>query len=257
MTWILYAGYEHREDAERVFGELLELGVTSEDLSLVMKANGSHSAEAENARRMVDSGQVGLEDNAVTERGLDESDRESPIGGGIATSCSDDNVSGPEEMDDGSLAAEDMTDPAHHRSYGSEDIEDAETFAALGSVDASRPVTPGFNRSLSQAGRSSERPFSVEVVGQAVIIGDGPLATETLADELREPESALPHVVEGTLRRTGVDPDEAAALSRYLNNGGAIIAVTETVGIVSFEQIEAYIEASGGAHMHSFSQPEA
>ena len=114
MTTILYAGYESFENAERVFGELLELGVPPEDMSLVCSFKRRSPQALEDALKMVDSGQVHFDEvrlgpGRFEAEGLEG--LESSVGAGIATSTYDDDVSAVEEMEDAQDVAENLAEP--------------------------------------------------------------------------------------------------------------------------------------------------
>jgi len=239
---ILYAGYDERERAERTLGELLELGMAAEDLSLIALAPGVAASEKRAAALMVDSG-----------RGLPPlipSERESKVGGGIATTQPEDDVSYVEEMDDSQSVAEDLAEPFKERWYGLDDEEDASRFADTGTIDATRP--PGTPFTLRKP-KGPTPSMSVQAVNGVLILGDGPLATEMLIQEIAE-AADVETSTRLALENLGVVPREARHLAHLMKRGGAIIAAVEIPGKVRFEDIESTIESSGGHDLKTFVQ---
>lgn len=256
MTWVLYSGYEDREDAERVFGELLEWGIASEDLSLVARSPRSGQSGRRSAARLVDSGQTHLEElrngcGRLQAEGVEGI--ESSIGGGIGTDSFDDGVSSIEEMDEAQEVAESVAEPLQDRWYGLEDLADANRFSQRGTIDASRPDTPSFGTRPVKP-RVHERQYSNEVLGKVLILGDGPLATEMLTREVREPEPNPVLALKASLHDVGVAASEAVELARLFESGGAVLSVTQTPGKVPIEKVESLLEATGARSLRAFVQ---
>lgn len=256
MTRILYCGYFDREAAERAFGELLEEGVAAEDMSLVAKALASAKIEERRARRMVDSGQVHPEElrncpGRLQGEGLPG--LESAIGAGISTNTFNDDVSAIEEMDDAPSVAEEVAEPISGQWYGMEELQDAERFAALGTIDATRPSSPGFGTARASAAKPrAERPFSNNVVGRMLILGDGALATGVLASRLVDAKVGPTQTLKDNLFRNGVGLSTIIALADIFDAGGAVLAVTEAPGRIPIHRLEAVVESTGAEHMRAF-----
>ena len=250
MTWVLYAGYRDRETAEAVFGELLEMGIGSEDLSLILSATHSAELEKRTARRMVDSGQTHLDEVRLGPGRLQAEGFEgieSKIGGGIGTNTFNDDVSGIQEMDEGQDAAEDESEPLDGRSYETTDTADARHFAAHGMMDSTRPSGPSFgNARRSTRGLQGESEYSIEVLGNLTILGDGPLASEMLTTTLQNPGLPPEGLLKLGLYRCGVASEEDVALVRVMEAGGAVLAVTESPGRIALDRLEALVEERGG-----------
>ena len=258
MTWVLFSGYEDCEDAERAFGALLELGIASEDLSLVARTERSGEVGRRKAARLVDSGQAHLEELRIGPTGREAEGIEgieSAIGGGIATDSFDDDVSRIEEMDNAQDVAERVAEPLQDRWYGMEDLEDAERFSSHGTIDATRPDAPGFGDPPPRR-QALERPFSNEVLGNVLILGDGPLATEMLAAEVRGPRPDPVLALKASLHRVGVAACEAVELAQMFQKGGAVLAVTQSPGRVPLSKVEGLLEGTGAKATRSFVKRE-
>ncbi|MCB8932245.1 MAG: hypothetical protein M9921_08270 [Fimbriimonadaceae bacterium] len=253
MTWVLFCGFEDREDAERAFGALLEMGIASEDLGLASRARGSAVADQRRARRLIDSGQTHLEElrlgrNRAEREGVEG--LESSIGAGIGTDSYDDDVSGVEEMDEAQDVAENLAEPIQGRWYGQDELEDAERFARAGTVDASRPPSPAFGE-RARKGTRAARPFTLGVMGRALIAGDGPFATEMLSAEVSDHPDNPVVALRASLFRAGVAASEAAALTQVFEGGGAVLALTETPGRTPIAELERMLEEWGASHVQT------
>lgn len=251
MTPVLYSAFRSRDQAAVTFGQLLEMGVLSEDLSLLFYSNDRAGESTLRTRRTVDSGQTHLEElqfgpPRVEVEGLSEV--ESAIGGGISTSTFDDDVSAIEEMDDAADVAENVAEPVNERYYGEDDIEEAQRLAESGRFDATRPTSPSFSQVPEQHGRQGvERPYSVQVIDGIVIAGDGPLATDVLSTELAHVEADRRGVLEDCISRMGVPRKSAADLLAAIGDEGAILSVAETPGAIRLEEIEKAVEGAGAS----------
>lgn len=250
MTWFLYASYMHREQAEQAFGELLEIGLAAEDLSLVMAATKADHSELVAAANLVDAAQVHPEElrlgiSRVQEEGFEGV--ESAVGGGIATDRFDDDVSGVEEMDDSQDAAENLAEPLQGRWYGLDDIADAERFAEKGTIDATHPDSIGFNgENNGHAAHPVERPYSLNALRRVIVIGDGALSTDVLTCLLQAPTMYGIEALQASLERAGVADAEVRELTRAYRRGGAVLSVAELAGKVPIHEIENLVERTGG-----------
>jgi hypothetical protein len=236
-------------------GELLELGVSAEDLSVVTSATKPEVEELEAALRTIDEGQVHLADlrispGRVQEEGL--ATVESVVGGGIETIDPDDDVSDVAEMDDGSDVAENQAEPLNERWYGRDDEEDARRFAETGTIDLTHPT--GVSFADLELDQESLNLVSARVVGQAMVLGDGAFATEVLTAQLAFPHRPADKAVQAALYKIGVAPAYAVALGDQVRKGGAVLTATEAPGRVRLEAIEEAVLQSGGHSMKTFVQ---
>jgi hypothetical protein len=208
---------------------------------------------------MVDSGQAHVEELRTGPRRIQAEGAEgfeSVVGGGIATSTFNDDVSGVEEMDESQEVSENQAEPLQNRWYGMDDIADAERFAALGTIDATRPTTPRLGSRRSRgADPHWERPYSSKVLGGIAILGDGALATELLASLVKDASNGALDALKASLNQGGVAASEVSDLARIFDDGGAVLAVAEAPGRVPIHEIESLVEASGGQFIRTFVQP--
>ncbi|MCW5935687.1 MAG: hypothetical protein KIT11_00065 [Fimbriimonadaceae bacterium] len=244
MPRTIFAAYQDPAVAEHVFAELLNLGVPSEDLSLVLPGE---EGTANKAVAEIEADEDHPEELRTTVGRLQAEGLpglvESRIGGGIATSTWDDSVSSLDEMDESQEAAEDFTSPLSGESFGEGERADALQFREHGSVDPLR----GGGETLRDLDREYERPFSVVVVQHFVLAGDGPLTTEVLAAGEGRRDSAGKPLAEGLLR-LGASESESDELERMFDSGGAVLAVREVLGAVSMDEIESIVANAGDCY---------
>lgn len=251
-------------DAEGALGlasALLDEGVQPEDMSVVMAESW--------AERLTDAGPLsvqrplpgedlvadldgdGDEDYASTgDPGMDRSydvNRgrpaplyESEIGGGVSTSDPNDEVSAIEEMDDSETIAEEMTYPLGARdvrTHGPRSMSEinAEDYAARSGRRQSPTGVHGDEMGLSVGVLAALIPAVVPGLG--VILGDGPLASDLLAEE----NLAIDEGIGRFLRNQGVEEKDISRAERTLDSDGAILEVAYASGEASRAQVERLI----------------
>lgn len=258
MSVALYSTFKDRELAEQTVGALLDAGVIPEDISLVTRLAGSGSVDPayEPALQMVDAGKANLAElryGPVSHEEEGSDLYESQVGGGIATDEPDDDVSGPEEMDDSESVTEDLVQPIKGSSYSSEEFRDADSFAQFGSINSLRPR-------IAATPRSEVAPIDeISAIAEPglLILGDGHLALELLGLTVNGYKDLPSQAVLRALSRVGVPAETARTLASQLEGGGAILSVVETVGTVPIEQIEFLVEASEAENMCTFQIDQA
>jgi hypothetical protein len=244
---------------------LLDEGVRPEDLSVVVEegfssrvSNGDAMGGPPRLEADLIAKPTGREEMDYASTGEIEMDRsyeaannqrgviyESEIGGGISTASPDDSVSSIEEMDDASEIAERTLDP-----LGDFD-------ARNGPPSAMGPDPEDVPENLSRGGsptgiHGQEGGLGVGVLaalipavvpGVGVVMGDGPLASDLLAEE----ERAMDEGVIPFLRSQGLPDGEAAKFEAALASGGGILEVTAASGEASGRQVLGVLES----HNHS------
>jgi len=238
---------------------LLEEGVKPEDLSVVVDesvsgrvaGNGNGSAPRLESDLVIDPSRAGDLTFASTgelemERAYEAADNregilyESEIGGGISTASFDDSVSGIEEMDDSSEKAEETLEP-----FG-----DLDERTPVSGPEAVLEETRGSNvPGSSPTGiHGQEAGLGVGVLaalipavvpGVGVVMGDGPLASDLLAEE----DKAIDRGVAPFLSAQGLDETEANKFEATLASGGGILEVSAASGEASGRQILDVLES--------------
>jgi hypothetical protein len=241
---------------------LLEEGVRPEDISIVVdesvservmgtsNGNGFPKVERDLLTRDEDEDlDYASTGNPEMERAADDSLDphvplyESEIGGGISTASPSDSVSAIEEMDDSESIAEEMMDP-----LGTFDIRDqgAET-PGLEDVPGrtSRFSSPtGIHGQEAGVGVGLLAALMPAVVpGVGLVLGDGPLASDLLAEE----DKAIDVGVGPFLRAQGLQEPEITRFESALASGGGILEVSAASGEASGRQIKEVLES----HNHS------
>lgn len=224
MTWLYYAGYQNPIDGERAVANLLEQGVPPEDISLVAKlADGEASEEVSVDYEPVLAGVESTSEPLVSMQG--------------DPSRSLEGVSGVEELDDSSNVAENMSEPLNDEWYGLQEEKEALEFANTGWIhddSSSRKlvgeVTPTATSQIS----------SIAIGGEAVLLGDGKLATNMLAQLVEHPGDVLKSL-KRTLWQLGLAPEPALKLSDCYESGGAVLTVTETASAIPIQDIESLV----------------
>ena len=242
---------------------LLEEGVKPEDLSVVVdeavagRMAGNGNGAGPRLESDLVAGRSGKDDLTFASTGEIEMERsyeaannregvlyESEIGGGISTASFDDSVSGIEEMDDASEKAEEMLEP-----FGDFDERtpvtgpDAELEETRDSnVSGSSPTgIHGQEGGLGVGVLAALIPAVVPGVG--VVMGDGPLASDLLAEE----EKAIDGGVAQFLEAQGLQELEANKFEAALASGGGILEVSAASGEASARQIKGVLDT----HNHS------
>jgi hypothetical protein len=170
---------------------------------------------------------------------------ESEIGGGVSTATYDDDVSGVEEMDDSEEASEEMIQPLGDRDVRERNprkADPSETVAQTG-----RGSTPsGIHGKEAGMGVGVLAALIPAVVpGVGVVMGDGPLAADLLAEE----DKAIEEGVGPFLRGQGLSAGEASQFESALASGGAILEVAAASGEASGRQVRSVLESLNGSKM--------
>lgn len=242
---------------------LLEEGVRPEDLSIVVDESVSERVMGTNSsngfprvERDLLTGDDENEDLDYASTGNPEMERaadnsldphvplyESEIGGGISTASPSDSVSSIEEMDESESVAEEMMDP-----LGTLDMRDQ------GSETPGLEDVPGkTSRFSSPTGIHGQEAgvgvgllaalMPAVVPGVGLVMGDGPLASDLLAEE----DKAIDEGVGPFLRAQGLEEPEITRFESALASGGGILEVTAASGEASGRQVKEVLES----HNHS------
>jgi hypothetical protein len=255
MSVALYSTFRDRDLAERIVGTLLDAGVIPEDISLVTRLDEDPASKLvpnyEPALRMVDAGKANLAEMRYgTVAHEDEGSElyESHVGGGISTTEPDDDVSGPEEMDDSESVSEDLSQPARGVSFGSEEFRDADSFAEYGSLNVLQT-----RKALdSDPAVAPIEEISAIAEPGLLILGDGHLALELLRLTVNGNKEPPQTAVIAALCNVGVPDETARTLVASLEGKGAILSVVETIGMVPIERIEAIVESTQAEETYRF-----
>jgi len=224
-----YAALPDPIKAQLLVGHLLNDGIQLDDISLVapttVSIDGSAPVSTGDASFFV-GGKDDPAHDLVDEssRGADyEAASESPIGGGISTSDSGNNVDSVDQMDDSQEAADDESWPLDDQSHSSHELDDLNRAVNTGFPT---PVTPIDNEAtpLAVSDRTLE---ALPVKGVGLVIGGGDLATAAFdwAGKNGEPDGASFLTY---LQDEGVPPRVANDLLAQFGNGGSILAVALT-----------------------------
>ena len=138
-TPLVISFFVHISDAELALADLMAEGLSEQDFTLV-KFGANMDGEKHDALEDVIEpfGTKGNDEGYLTEG---SSERESQIGGGIATSSPDDDVSSIQEMDDSESVAEATLYPESGHSISQEDTTDIERISNAGFLQASKPAS--------------------------------------------------------------------------------------------------------------------
>lgn len=242
---------------------LLEEGVKPEDLSVVVDESvasrvagaGNGSAPRVESDLVIDPSRQSDIRFASTgelemERAYEAADNregliyESEIGGGISTASFDDSVSGIEEMDDSEVKAEETLHPMgdfdERTPVTGPEMDLEETYGS--NVPGSSPS--GIHGQEGGLGVGVLAALIPAVVpGLGVVMGDGPLASDLLAEE----DKAIEKGVTPFLEAQGLKEPETTKFEAALAAGGGILEVTTASGEASRRQILDVLES----HNHS------
>ena len=165
---------------------------------------------------------------------------ESEIGGGVSTAGFDDDVSSPEELDDVPDMAEetyipledfDERTPVTGPELGLEETRGANV------PDSSPSGIHGQEAGLGVGVLAALIPAVVPGIG--VVMGDGPLASDLLAEE----DKAIDRGVAPFLEAQGLKEPETTKFEAVLASGGGILEVTAASGEASHRQILEVLES--------------
>jgi hypothetical protein len=168
---------------------------------------------------------------------------ESEIGGGISTASSSDSVSGVEEMDDSQSASEEMLDPLGSLDFRNQGMETTGIDDVPGRTSSFSTPT-GIHGQEAGVGVGLLAALMPAVVpGLGLVMGDGPLASDILAEE----DKAIEEGVTPFLKAQGLEEGEATRFEAALAAGGGILEVTAASGQASGRQVHDVLET----HNHS------
>lgn len=240
-------------------GALLEAGVAPEDISIVIKSNGSMDGsasfqfeEGDAGLAMVDSGEGGASrlghSGSQTEGSFVY---ESRIGAGISTSSPDDDVSKVDEMDDSQTAAEEMSYPASAQSYSSQDRIDAARATRHGYFRTTEVGGDGLGLNPSPPRDAFDSGITSVIVPHfALVLGDGPLATAVMGAGVAAQRAGTPAAnLQDYLEDQGVPHDLAFMLAKDFEEGGAVLAVAAPPGGIDSEAAVRVLEDSGALNV--------
>lgn len=231
---------------------LLDEGVLPEDLSVIL--DESYSDRISGSSRMngvpriqrdllADEEDANLDyagsGNPEMERASDDSLSprealyESEIGGGISTARPEDAVSSVEEMDDSQLVAEEMMDPLGTLDFRDQGPETPSLEDVPGRTSRFSTAT-GIHGQEAGVGVGLLAALMPAVVpGVGMVMGDGPLASDLLAEEDR----AIDQGVAPFLRAQGLHETDANKFEATLASGGGILEVSAASGQASGRQV--------------------
>ena len=179
---VLVSYFASTDGAQLAVADLMSEGLSEQDFTLLRLSKDGESGGTDPLEYVVApfaGNQSNLSD--ITEG---TPDRESEIGGGISTSSPDDDVSGPEEMDDSESASEDLIYPAEDRSRESDEAQDVEV-----------EVTTGFSGTAIPP-RSYERAAEpvvdeIDLPGIGTLVGEGSFGTTVLDKVFKDGDMSL------------------------------------------------------------------
>jgi hypothetical protein len=241
---------------------LLDEGVLPEDLSVILdesysdRISGSTTTNGvqriqcdlladEEDENMNYAGSGNPEMEPASENSLNphEALYESEIGGGISTSRPEDDVSGVEEMDDSESVSEEMMDPMGTLDFRDQGPETPSLEDVPGRTSRFSTATGihGQEAGVGVGLLAALMPAVVQGVG--LVMGDGPLASDLLAEE----DKAIDEGVAPFLKAQGLEELDATKVEAVLASGGGIIEVSAASGQASGRQVLNVIES----HNHS------
>lgn len=179
MKWMLFAGYEDRESAERAFGELIGIGVAPKNLTLVTAAPGNPNAERDRALDIVG---VGLARSIAFGNAA-----ESPSHALVEL-----NAILPSEKSSSSLM------PIEVREMGGALIPQAATMMLSKAFGTSQKGVPGAAH-VAGVGLGP----SAQVVSGTLVLGDGALSSEVLTLKLISPNRSTASCAQAGLYKLG------------------------------------------------------
>jgi hypothetical protein len=207
---VVFGWLPDRNRAELALADLMAAGLSEQDVTLVEPSTARASAASLASAVVPVSG---------TRNGSSR-ERESSIGGGIATLEPDDDVSTIEEMDDSESAAEDAMYPDSGHSYSEEDVHDME--ALLGDAAAQRARLRRPETDLSE----------IAVEGLGLVVGEGSFGTQLLEARYRGGLGAVRRWLWGE-STPGIEGETC------------VLAVDATAEGPSVEEIESVLESRG------------
>ncbi|MEA2552662.1 MAG: hypothetical protein QOJ65_838 [Fimbriimonadaceae bacterium] len=234
---------------------LVNEGVPTDDISLVMKGNAEGTQLRGNGDHLADATSfVGRQDDPVIDNPfpesagklIDEEDQgEAPFGGGAATDDLNDSAESVDQTEDPQWLAE------------TEFLEMPKNVAQLELGDLDKAVNTGFPSDPTEMKRPTRNPLppvedferSIEAVtipGFGLVMGSGSLATAALDYGDGDPSDDVATMM-SHFREEGVPDDIASRYLEALQKGEAIMAVGLVPGEVEAPLVET-VMARFGAH---------
>ena len=134
---ILVSYFASPDEAELAIADLMDEGLSSQDFVLLKL--GEQETGRTDPLEYVVAPFAGSE-SRISDDTEDSAERESEVGGGIATTSPNDDVSALQEMDDSETVAEDQMYPSENHSIGDEQTRDVARAANEGAFDTTRPA---------------------------------------------------------------------------------------------------------------------
>lgn len=223
-----YAGFTNPNKAHSLVHQLLETGISNDDISIIIPESVAASWDDH------------ILDSDPGNEALISS--ESPIGAGISTSSPDDDISLIEESDESQERAEDQS---YERSQGQIEAIDLE-----GEIETGFPIDPPISRKMGYL-TEDDAIDQIAVPGFAVVQGGGELATAALAPS----PSDLFASIRGNLIEEGVDKETVDSLEGIFKGGGVILAVELSSGNGQGERLESLANSFDADISGSFGAP--
>ncbi len=252
------ATYPDVPSAQQALRSLLGDGISSDDISLVAHSEGNQTSMEAGTGRLADATYlVGRDDDPIdspTPAGDEYRTSylaESNIGGGIATSSPDDDVSQVAEMDDSQSAAEDMISPPEDRPYSRHEVDDLQETLKSGfpttvpEIDGPAPLGPDHE--------ADESVYTIAIPGFGLVIGGGALATVAL-DFAGSSQEGRNHF-KSFLENEGVPGSEASSMLETLEAGGAVLSISIIPGETNPDAIEALAHQTGATTAALYDAP--
>ena len=263
-----YAVFNDPGKARLAVMALLDQGVPTDDISLVARGSAAAFGRAPTpdqtgAQPMADTTSfVNAPDDPVIDELAPEGSiseikyqaKESPIGGGISTITSDDEIDTVDESDDSQWLAEDDKEPGISPSQGDQEVHDLEL--AVNTGFPNKPIgLEQFPKSSVPAIEDLERSLeTIDVPGFGVVIGSGTLATAVLDYGDGDPTDDVPEMMK-YFREEGVPDELAHSYIDSLDKGQAILAVGLVPGEIEPPLVEAVADQFGATNSAMFDAP--
>ena len=203
---------------------LLDRGIAPEDISLIAHITGDKVAKGVTV------------DYEPALAGVERVRERIPTPLGDPSKLLED-VSGVEELDDAAEVEENISEPLNNEWYGLQQEREALLFAETGGMGSK-----AHHRHVAE--KIASQMSSITIGGEAVLLGDGKLATNLLADQILNPSEDVTALVKKTLWKLGLAPDPSLQLSKCFLNGGSVLTVAETASAMSIQDLEAMVNAS-------------
>jgi len=213
---IVFAWFANRNAADLALTDMFAVGFTDQDFTLVEPL----PASADPADESLEASLATTPGGSVVRAAPDESE----VGGGIATSSANDDVSQVEEMDDSESAAEDLLYPRGGRSFGDEETAELDNAANHGFQTTEEETLPL---------RRAEIPYTeIDLPGLGRLIGEGSFGTALLEARYRGGIPAVRRWLWGENAK-GIEGD------------GCVLALDITPNSPPLDELEASLQQAG------------